>query len=215
MLAFLWGWPLVAGALALCWGGLLWPGELTAGLRSDLVLPADVEYSLYQRTKDEVHSGEARVCKVEHLTFCRRLPLPTPPSDEVEAVARLKQLLEALRVPAVAGTGSRHLELASLRAGGASWMACEDPGWVQRRGRWLSSRVFEIYIQEVGTLQFLPALPEEARYRIRQALHNVLRSVRFLQDSGIAPCHPYRHNSPWDTAPLLLPQDATGPRWRP
>ena len=31
-------------------------------------------------------------------------------------------------------------------------------------------------------------------------------------------CHPYRHNSPppqWDTAPLILLQDATGPRWRP
>ena len=69
-------------------------------------------------------------------------------------------------------------------------LVCEDPGLVQRRGRWLSARVFEIYIQEVGTLQFLPALPAEARYRIRRALdeyHNLVQAACFLQNAGIVP----------------------------
>ena len=54
------------------------------------------------------------------------------PSSSQTLRTRLRQLLEALKVPAVPFPGARHLELASLRAGGASWMmfACEDPGLV-------------------------------------------------------------------------------------
>ena len=36
-----WGWPRVAGILALTWGGLLRIGEAFAARRSDLLLPAD------------------------------------------------------------------------------------------------------------------------------------------------------------------------------
>ena len=192
--------------VALCWGGLLGPGELTAALRADLVLPDDIDHSLpfawfsIREPKTRYTAARHQSVKVDHPDILRTITIAFAPlrrgdklwpSSGQTLQTRLRQLLEALRVPSSPGGSLRHLELASLRAGGASWMmlVSEDPALVQRRGRWLSSRVFEIYIQEVGTLQFLPALPEEARYRIRQALaeyHNVLNTASFLQDSGIA-----------------------------
>ena len=45
--ALLWGWPRVAGAVALAWGGMLRVGEVLDAIRSDLLLPQDV-----QRTAD-------------------------------------------------------------------------------------------------------------------------------------------------------------------
>ena len=199
-LAFLWGWPLVAGALALCWGGLLRPGELTSAYRSDLVLPGDIECSMpfawfsIREPKTRYSAARHQSVKIDHPDILDVISIAYAPLRAGSKLwpcsgqtlrTRLRQLLDALKIPAVPTQGARHLELASLRAGGASWMmlVCEDPGLVQRRGRWLSARVFEIYIQEVGTLQFLPALPAEARYRIRRALeeyHNLVQAARFF-----------------------------------
>ncbi|CAE7218280.1 unnamed protein product [Symbiodinium microadriaticum] len=206
-LAFLWGWPLVAGALALCWGGLLRPGELIAAHRSDLVLPGDIECSMpfawfsIREPKTRYTAARHQSVKIDHPDILNVISIAYAPllagsklwpSSGQTLRTRLRQLLGALKIPAVPTQGALHLELASLRAGGASWMmlVCEDPGLVQRRGRWLSARVFEIYIQEVGTLQFIPALPAEARYRIRRALdeyHTLVQAARFLQNAGIAP----------------------------
>ena len=41
--ALVWGWPRVAGILALSWGGLLRIGEAFSAKRSDLLLPGDVK----------------------------------------------------------------------------------------------------------------------------------------------------------------------------
>ena len=41
--SLVWGWPRVAGLLALTWGGLLRIGEASAARRSDLLLPGDVK----------------------------------------------------------------------------------------------------------------------------------------------------------------------------
>ena len=41
--ALVWGWPLVAGIIALSWGGLTSMGEALSAFRSQLVLPMDVE----------------------------------------------------------------------------------------------------------------------------------------------------------------------------
>lgn len=44
----------------------------------------------------------------------------------------------------------RGFDLASLRPGGATLLLrTEDLELIRRRGRWLSSRVMEIYLQEV------------------------------------------------------------------
>lgn len=46
--------------------------------------------------------------------------------------------------------------MGSLRAGGASWLLAvsEDSGMVGR-GRWINSKVMEVYAQEVSSVQFL------------------------------------------------------------
>ena len=46
----------------------------------------------------------------------------------------------------------------------------EDSELVRRRGRWLSHRIMEIYIEEVTSLQFLPTLPKGAREKVSLAL---------------------------------------------
>ena len=50
--------------------------------------------------------------------------------------------------------------MGSLRAGGATWLLerSENLELVRRRGRWISSKSVEIYIQESSSAQFVPLL---------------------------------------------------------
>ena len=75
--------------------------------------------------------------------------------------ARFQKLLDASGLSSLPKNLSRGIDLGSLRAGGASWlmMVSEDVELTRRRGRWLTSKVLEIYVQEVSSLQFLPNLP--------------------------------------------------------
>ena len=53
--AILWGWPLVAGAIALSWGAVCRIGEVMHAIRDDLVLPQDVLFSnmsVYLKVKE-------------------------------------------------------------------------------------------------------------------------------------------------------------------
>lgn len=43
---------------------------------------------------------------------------------------------------------------------------CEDGELVRRRGRWLNSRVMEIYIQEISSMQMLLRLSSAQRDRV-------------------------------------------------
>ena len=56
----------------------------------------------------------------------------------------------------------------SLRGGGASALydATEDIELVRHRGRWSSSKMVEIYVQEVGGHLFLASLPQVVRTRL-------------------------------------------------
>ena len=60
------------------------------------------------------------------------------------------------------------LSLGSLRPGGATWMyrVSNNSEMVRFRGRWASTRMLEIYIQEVGATSVLTALPPSVRSRI-------------------------------------------------
>jgi len=57
---------------------------------------------------------------------------------------------------------------ACLRPGGATWLFQEtdSPDLVRFRGRWLSTRMLEIYIQEVAGDSFMNRLPSTTRSRI-------------------------------------------------
>ena len=66
---------------------------------------------------------------------------------------------------------ARRLDLGSLRAGGATWLLSvtedsEDAELVRRRGRWLSHRTMEIYIQEFSSIQFIHRLPEATQAKL-------------------------------------------------
>ena len=57
-------------------------------------------------------------------------------------------------------------------AGGATWflLPTEDAEMLRRRGRWLSSRVMEIYLQEVTSLQFFPVQSARTKHCMYTAM---------------------------------------------
>ena len=66
----------------------------------------------------------------------------------------------------------------------------ENSGLVRRRGRWLTHRICEIYVQEVSSVQFLPSLGTETRENVMQAVkafQSLLDYASFLSSSGIPP----------------------------
>ena len=81
---------------------------------------------------------------------------------------RFRSVLRVLGLDQPYPSGSKILDPGSLRAGGATWalMMTEDAPLVQRRGRWLTSRTMEIYIQEVAATQFLSHVPGEVKEKI-------------------------------------------------
>ena len=81
-----------------------------------------------------------------------------------------------------------------MRPGGATWLLhqTENPEYVRRRGRWLSSRVLvEVYIQEVLVTTFIERLSPRTRSLIElcsgEFAITVERTIALL-DSGIPPC---------------------------
>ena len=83
-------------------------------------------------------------------------------------------------------------DLGSLRPGGATDLLfeTEDSELVKRRGRWLSARVMEIYLQEVLASTYVSRLPLDVQDRIEKlafVFPEVLeRAVSFLS-TGIPP----------------------------
>ena len=180
--ALLWGWDDVAGILALCWGGLARVGEAMAAKRRDLVLPQDVGKECTWGTKQifmailepktRFRAAKHQSLKVDQpdlvelIIFCLEALGPADrlwPRSGSTLRARFCKLLTAVGLPEKAVP-----ELGSLRAGGAAWLmlTTESPDYVRRRGRWITTKVMEIYIQEVSSFMYLPKLPEDVRATI-------------------------------------------------
>jgi len=64
--------------------------------------------------------------------------------------------------------------VASLRPGGAThWLqVTEDAEYVRRKGKWISSRVLEIYLQEAAVATFEDQVTAEAKSRISSLCQN-------------------------------------------
>ena len=45
-------------------------------------------------------------------------------------------------------------------------LVSENPDLTRRRGRWLTNKIMEIYVQEVSAIQFIPHLPKDAKKQI-------------------------------------------------
>ena len=107
--------------------------------------------------------------------------------------AQLRAIFLALCAELAVPGGAPHgLTLGSLRPGGATWLyrTTDCTETVRFRGRWASSRMLEIYIQEVGAASVLPRVSADARARIAaladaapQAIANALAA---LPSSGSA-----------------------------
>ena len=184
--ALVWGWPAVAGVLAISWSAITRIGEVTAALRKDLVLPSDVGYASasillrIQEPKTRFRAARHQVAKADYEDMVRLISAVFAkyqphqklwPFSGQTLRTRFRQLLQALKLPVDSAAGGRALDLGSLRAGGATYLlgVREDSELVRRRGRWLVSRTMEIYLQEAAAITFYPGLNDEAKRRIMTA----------------------------------------------
>ena len=184
---YVWGWDSLAGVLALCWGGLARVGEVISAKRKDLVLPCDLGlggapggrqvFLSVLEAKTRFKAARHQSLKVDQpqlvdvIAFAFGELSPSAslwPFSGSTLRSRFKKLLSAIGLPERAVEGTRDFDLASLRAGGATWLmgATEAPDMVRRRGRWVSNKVMEIYVQEVSAMLYLPRLSPEQREHI-------------------------------------------------
>ena len=206
-LAIVWGWPRVAGAILLSWGAICRIGEVVAAKRSDLVLPVDTGGALWTvmlRVGEPKTRFRAARHQLARLDWQDLVGVIVSIYEDLHPSARLwpwspqalrtrfKQLLEALGLPTVQGPLGRPLDLGSLRAGGATHllMVTEDSELVRRRGRWISARTMEIYLQEASSSTFFPQLPVRVKDRIHdlaRAFPEVSLKLQVLMGSRLPP----------------------------
>ena len=210
-IAMLWGWMDVAGILAICWGGLARVGEAMAARRRDLVLPEDVGEECgadgsmilmaVMEPKTRFKAARHQCLKVDQPQLVRLIRQAFQhlgadeklwPKSGATLRARFQKLLTAIGIRANAVANVRDFDLASLRAGGATWLmgSSESPGLVRRRGRWVTLRVMEIYVQEVAAMMYLPRLEPELRQHIfdwANVFDEALDYVSWCQALGILP----------------------------
>ncbi|CAK9097604.1 unnamed protein product, partial [Durusdinium trenchii] len=156
--------------LALPWQALL----------RDLILPSDVEFTIsygmlqIAEAKTRYRAARHQIAKIDQpqllmvvsLAFEKLKPeFKLWPLSGQTMRSRFQRLLEACGLDRLPDNLSRGIDLGSLRAGGASWllMVSEDSEMTRRRGRWISSKIMEIYVQEAWSIQFLHALPPSTK----------------------------------------------------
>ncbi|CAE7243857.1 mok12 [Symbiodinium necroappetens] len=200
-----------AGILAICWGGLARVGEAMAARRRDLVLPDDVGVDcgadgsmilmavMEPKTRFKaarhqcVKVDQPQLVKLIRCAFQRlRADEKLWPRSGATLRARFQKLLSALGIPPNAVAGVRDFDIASLRAGGATWLmgSTESPELVRRRGRWVTAKVMEIYIQEMAAMMFLPRLEPELRENIfnwANVFDEAFEFVVWCQSLGLLP----------------------------
>eukprot|EP00435_Cladocopium_sp_Y103_P022474 s2365_g5.t1 len=84
----------------------------------------------------------------------------------------------------------RGVDLGSLRAGGASWLllVSENSELTRRRGRWLTAKTMEVYVQESASIQLVPRLPAEIKQQVLDGAESfpwLLSYAKILQQAKI------------------------------
>ena len=204
-LALLWGWPQVAAVFGLAWAGVLRIGEVLQATRADLVLPGDAvagtSFALLKVREPKTRGRHAKhqAARIDPVDVIQVLEVAYKnasgssllwPQSSATLRKRLRDLLKALKLPTEVSGDVRPFDLSSFRPGGASWllMSTENVELVRRRGRWLSSRVMEIYLQEVQYCTYLEKLPKCSREMIdtcTAGFSDVLRQVTHFSACGI------------------------------
>lgn len=203
--ALMWGWPFKAGILALTWNGILRIGETLMAQRKDLVLIKDsmpgINFILLRikMPKTRGRSAKHQAARVDPIDM---IQLITGVFEHLHPDAKLwpfsastlrkrfNNLLEAVGLKGGDHGEVRGFDLASLRPGGATHLLLrtEDPELIRRRGRWLSSRVMEIYLQEVMATTYIQKLSPTVRakiLRLAAAFPHVLAQALSFLSCGI------------------------------
>ena len=181
--AITWGWLREAGLLALSFGGLLRAGECLNAVRRDLLLPSDTCFSnsfiLLALDEAKTRFSAARhqcakldapdLAKLVILAFGHLLPNEKlwPQSNQTFR-NRFRLLQSAVGLPTTITRNCRPLDLGSLRPGGATWLlqVTENAELVRRRGRWTTTKVLEVYLQETACVRFLNGLEQNAKEKV-------------------------------------------------
>ena len=192
----------VAGLLAIAWGGLARIGEVLSVKRPDLVLPKDFDKPL-----DLLRLQSKKNPRLV-LAFARQQPFQIDQPDLL-AVIRLAfgslqagcslwptsagafrtcfaELLAACKLDQTDALGVKRLDLGIyVRAGGATWLSrvSEDGELARRRGRWLNHKVMGFDIQEVSVVLLL---------RLPRATKDVLPNLVDSFGPLLATCYKHR-----------------------
>ena len=205
--SLMWGWLSVAGVLGLTWAGVLRIGEVLQAKRTNLILPGDGapedRFALLQihAPKTRGHGAKHQAARVDQEDIVRLLIAAfgsLKPNEMLWSFSaatlrkRFSSLLKALSLPATKGRDYRPFDLGSLRPGGATWMLnqTENSELVRRRGRWISHRVMEIYLQEVQVASYLHKLAPQQRSKILDfatAFEDILELAENYLSNAIPP----------------------------
>lgn len=178
-----WGWKVEGALFGLMWAGTLRVGEALNAKRKDLILPSDAAPGtrgiLLRITmpKTRGRSAKHQSAKIDPEDLCRLIASVFSQYDPEQKLwhlsaatlrRRFNDVLNALEIPTKSIDGARPYDLASFRPGGATWLLgrTEDSELVRRRGRWLSVRVMDIYLQEVQVATSLQKLSKRSREKI-------------------------------------------------
>lgn len=201
-LSLLWGWAREGAIIALAWTGVLRIGEVLQARRADLILPEDaapgVWYAILkvQQPKTRGRAARHQSTRIDPIDIVQLLTAvygklvpsdPLWPWSPATMRRRFSQLQSALGV--VQGPErTPQYTLSSLRPGGATfWLqATEDAEYVRRKGRWLSTRVLEVYLQETSVSTFTQRLSKETKSRVTdlcKQFPSVLKRVQFFKEN--------------------------------
>eukprot|EP00438_Fugacium_kawagutii_P024536 Skav223316 [mRNA] locus=scaffold200:41903:46588:+ [translate_table: standard] len=187
----IWGLTREAAIFALCWGMLLRIGELVQAFRGDLIFPADVGNTMDHvllkilEPKTRFRAARHQTGKMEQPDLIAVAWLGLGKLKKHERIwpcspstlrSRLNRVLSKLGLPIKSSGRLRPFTLASFRPGGATYLISqtESAELVRRRGRWISLRVMEVYLQEVAASTFMTDIPEATRDAVLLAMENFI-----------------------------------------
>ena len=185
--AISWGWSREAAVIALAWGALLRIGEIFSAVRRDLILPTDVggtvDFVLLRILEPKTRYRAARhqcgkleqpdLIEIIRLGLSHLLPHERLwPMSGATLRLRFQKILIKLSLPWRVSDRPKPMTLASLRPGGATWLitTTESAELVRRRGRWLSFKIMECYLQEVVSITYLNEVDKKAKEQVLSAL---------------------------------------------
>lgn len=180
---------LLAIVISLARCGILRVEEVLLADRSDLILPCDAApgtlFGLLRiktpKTRGRAARHQAaRIDPPDILMLLTAIYNGFPASSKLWPYSaetlrkRFNHLLAALGLQTERSKGRRPFNLGSLRPGGATHLllASEDSEMVRRRGRWVTSRVMEIYLQEIMYTTYAEKLDRNTRIQVMQLAGN-------------------------------------------